>query len=70
MMKALRFHGKGDLRLEDVEIPQCGKDQIKVLMSKAFTKPGSLLTDHRSNPHLLAFAELVRVLNPLDLTFA
>lgn len=30
MMKALRFHGQRDLRLEDVEVPVCGKDQVKV----------------------------------------
>ena len=30
MMKALRFHGQRDLRLEEVEIPVCGKDQVKV----------------------------------------
>jgi len=29
-MKALRFHGQNDIRLEDVEVPQCGKDQVKV----------------------------------------
>lgn len=29
-MKALRFHGQKDLRLEDVEIPICGKGQVKV----------------------------------------
>ncbi|KAL9053555.1 MAG: hypothetical protein Q9206_003887 [Seirophora lacunosa] len=30
MMKAVRFHGKGDIRLDDVEIPICGKGQVKV----------------------------------------
>ena len=30
MMKALRFHGQRDLRLDEVEIPVCGKDQVKV----------------------------------------
>ena len=30
LMKALRFHGQKDLRLEEVEIPVCGKDQVKV----------------------------------------
>lgn len=29
MMKALRFHGQRDLRLDEVEIPVCGKDQVK-----------------------------------------
>ncbi|KAI4161983.1 MAG: hypothetical protein LQ342_004431 [Letrouitia transgressa] len=30
MMKALRFHGQRDLRIEDVEIPKCGKNQVKI----------------------------------------
>ena len=30
MMKALRFHGQRDLRLEELEVPVCGKDQVKV----------------------------------------
>ncbi|KAL9008218.1 MAG: hypothetical protein Q9173_006634 [Seirophora scorigena] len=30
MMKAVRFHGKGDIRLDDVEVPTCGKGQVKV----------------------------------------
>jgi len=30
MMKALRFHGQKDIRLEQVEVPKCGKDQVKV----------------------------------------
>ncbi|KAF6236211.1 hypothetical protein HO173_005841 [Letharia columbiana] len=30
MMKALRFHGQKDIRLDDVPIPQCGRGQVKV----------------------------------------
>lgn len=29
-MKAVRFHGQRDLRLEDIPEPQVGKGQIKV----------------------------------------
>jgi len=29
-MKALVFHGKNDLRLEDIPEPQCGAGQVKV----------------------------------------
>ena len=29
-MKAVRFHGQRDIRLEDVEIVQCGRGQVKV----------------------------------------
>ncbi len=30
MMKAVRFHGKKDIRLENIEIPKCGKGKVKV----------------------------------------
>lgn len=29
-MKAVRFHGKGDLRYEDIPVQRVGKDQVKV----------------------------------------
>ncbi|KAI9836756.1 MAG: hypothetical protein M1837_003244 [Sclerophora amabilis] len=29
-MKALRFHGQRDIRLDDVPVPTCGKGQVKV----------------------------------------
>ena len=29
-MKAVRFHGKEDLRYEDIPEPTCGKGQVKV----------------------------------------
>ncbi|KAI9810687.1 MAG: hypothetical protein M1827_006146 [Pycnora praestabilis] len=28
-MKAVRFHGQRDIRLEDIEVPKCGKGQVK-----------------------------------------
>ena len=30
MMKAVRFHGQRDIRLDEVPIPVCGKGQVKV----------------------------------------
>ncbi len=30
MMKALRFHGQKDIRLDEIDIPKCGKGQVKV----------------------------------------
>ena len=30
MMKAVRFHGQKDIRLDDVDTVQCGRDQVKV----------------------------------------
>ena len=30
MMKAVRFHGQKDIRLDEVEVPKCGKGQVKV----------------------------------------
>ncbi len=29
-MKALRFHGQKDIRLENIDVPKCGKGQVKV----------------------------------------
>lgn len=29
-MKAVRFHGKNDLRYEDIPVPEVGKDQVKI----------------------------------------
>jgi len=29
-MQAVRFHGKLDIRLEEIPIPVCGKGQVKV----------------------------------------
>ena len=39
MMKALRFHGQRDLRLEELEIPVCGKDQVKVAVDRRVDFP-------------------------------
>ena len=48
MMKVVRFYGQRDIRLEEVPIPKCGKDQVKVLrfvsMGLRFAKVA-----HRSN---------------------
>lgn len=30
LMKAVRFHGKEDLRLEEIAEPECDKGQIKI----------------------------------------
>ena len=30
VMKSVRFHGPGDIRLDTVEEPVCGKGQVKV----------------------------------------
>lgn len=30
VMKAARFHGRGDIRVEEIEEPACGKGQVKV----------------------------------------
>lgn len=29
-MRSVRFHGPGDIRLDEVEEPVCGKGQVKV----------------------------------------
>ena len=49
-MKALRIHGKEDLRLEEIQSPQCGDGQIMI-------KPawcGICGTGQSSNAHILA----------------
>jgi hypothetical protein len=49
-MKALRIHGKEDLRLEDIQSPQCGNGQIMI-------KPawcGICGTGRSSNTYILA----------------
>lgn len=39
MMRSVRFHGPGDIRLDEVEEPVCGKGQVKVgLPSVIFSK--------------------------------
>jgi hypothetical protein len=29
-MKSVRFHGPGDIRIEEIDEPACGKGQVKV----------------------------------------
>lgn len=31
LMKAVRFHGPRDIRVEQIEEPVCGKGQVKVI---------------------------------------
>ena len=40
MMKAVRFYGQRDIRLDDVDVVQCGRGQVKV---------GSTLPNQNSN---------------------
>jgi hypothetical protein len=30
MMKSVRFHGSGDIRVDEIEEPMCSKGQVKV----------------------------------------
>lgn len=30
LMKSVRFHGPGDIRVDEIEEPLCGKGQVKV----------------------------------------
>lgn len=32
-MRAVRFHGRGDIRLDEVDEPVCGSGQVKVWIS-------------------------------------
>lgn len=46
-MKALRFHGQKDIRLEEVEIPKCGKGQVKVSVVLLVTQKQSSALHNR-----------------------
>ncbi|MCJ1486097.1 hypothetical protein MMC06_006273, partial [Schaereria dolodes] len=51
-MKALRFYGKEDLRLEEVEIPKCGNGQVKI--RPAFVGIcGTDLHEYLSGPNIM-----------------
>ena len=56
-MKAFRFHGKGDLRLEDIDEPKCGDDQVKVGSQAAYAKIST--HDRRSNLPFVEYVEQV-----------
>ncbi len=52
-MKALRFHGAGDLRLEDVPRPEAGPGDVLVQVEVALTDGTDLKTFRRGHPLLL-----------------
>ena len=52
-MKALRFHGPGDLRLEDVPRPEPGPGDVLVQVEVALTDGTDLKTFRRGHPLLL-----------------
>ncbi len=53
-MRALRFHGPGDLRLEDVPRPEPGPGDVLVQIEVALTDGTDLKTFRRGHPLLLA----------------
>ncbi len=52
-MKALVFHGPGDLRLEDVPRPKPGPGDVLVQVAVALTDGTDLKTFRRGHPLLL-----------------
>ncbi len=52
-MRALRFHGPGDLRLEDVPRPESGPGDVLVQVEVALTDGTDLKTFRRGHPVLL-----------------
>ena len=52
-MRALRFHGPGDLRLEDVPNPEPGPGEVLVQIEVALTDGTDLKTFRRGHPVLL-----------------
>lgn len=63
-MKALRFHGQKDIRLEQVEVPKCGKDQVKVrdAVTGDFVGCDAQPLPRRSSRPFVAFVEQVLLL--------
>lgn len=71
-MKALRYHGPRNLRLDDIEEPVCGKNQVKVrdlsLLNSPSYRPQALCwraadvgqTLNSSIPNLQEYVEQVR----------
>ena len=53
-MKAIRFHGPGDLRLEDVPRPEPGEGEVLVQVEVALTDGTDLKAYRRGHPRLLA----------------
>ena len=53
-MKAIRFHGPGDLRLEDVPRPEPGEGDVLVQVEVALTDGTDLKAYRRGHPRLLA----------------
>lgn len=38
-MKSVRFHGPGDIRVDEISEPVCGKDEVKVLLAPSHFYP-------------------------------
>ena len=53
-MKAVRFHGPGDIRLEDVPRPEPGEGDVLVQVEVALTDGTDLKAYRRGHPRLLA----------------
>ena len=53
-VKAIRFHGPGDLRLEDVPRPEPGEGDVLVQVEVALTDGTDLKAYRRGHPRLLA----------------
>lgn len=58
-MKALRFHGKQDLRLEDVPVPAVKEGQVKVNYNHTNCPTMSIIENRRSNRPGLGSVERV-----------
>ncbi|KAG8527782.1 uncharacterized protein KY384_007936 [Bacidia gigantensis] len=54
MMKAVRFHGKEDIRIDEIPIPVCGKGQVKVKPAFAgICGSGTIISAHIGTPTIL-----------------
>jgi hypothetical protein len=54
-MRAVRFHGRKDIRLDEVDEPNCGRDQVKVCASLARVSKTKESLMYGGVPNLIAY---------------
>ncbi|KAJ5714620.1 uncharacterized protein N7483_011801 [Penicillium malachiteum] len=75
LMQSVRFHGPGDIRLDQVEEPVCGKGQVKMKPAYAYrvwwrhvTKDRSISHTVLSNPDKISL-EVAALIEPLAVSW-
>lgn len=49
-MRAVRFHGRGDIRVDEIEEPVCGDGQVKVSLAFMFMRSQRYLQYSNNEP--------------------